>query len=458
MERKILFEKSVICPGCAKQSDLLYPNPRLYIVASRESDQHVTGYSWLHGIETDIQPHYYAVWQCPFCFFSDLRENIEDFKKTIKNGALIKSFHSIRETKAYNVLKAFRRLSIKGYTAEGVIGKHLSAIYIASLPKEQSDRNNQNLGRLYLRLGWLFRELHPKKEPVKEDELDNNNEDINKIYDSVEQLEHYYLNIAEELNSTKEAAANRAKKMDVEIGSKNDPYYFIIENISDKLKVLRTAIELARHRVTDDREGRLQFVSQDDQEISTVIFKKISQLLPLWPEMPVNEKKAMEMAVESLDYSFRQEDSDRSNEQGMSIMNLILRILIRVGNLDKALEYVNKIYKMGFREKQALQARLNNGKQNKSISSYDEKMMLKKIGSISMTISRAGESRKQIFELIYQNKSSEIEKIITTNSKKSYDQLIQLLIDSGISEDMIPFLEEKNMIKDTSKKGWFGKK
>ncbi len=460
MEKKILFEKSVSCPFCNKTSVLHYPNPRLYVVANRESDQHVTAYTWLHEIKTDIIPHYYAVWQCPSCLFSDFKENIEDFKKSAKNQKLLSSFKLIRDNNNYNILKGFRRLSSKGYNSVGVIALHLSAIFIASLPENKKEIDNQKLGRLFLRLGWLFRELKPerKETEIKDNGESHDTENISRIFNSIEQLEHYYLSFSEELNRTRDASTDRAKKMNIESGSAQDPYHSIIENIADKLKVLRTSIELARQTVAVDKEGRLEFSAGNEKTQSGDISQKLLQLLPLWPEMVINEEKAMGMAVDAFDFSFREEESDRSNEQGMGVINLILRILIRVGDLEKALDYINQIYKMGFRDKQALQQRLNIGKQNKSLSSYDERMIIKKIGSVSMSISRAGESRKNIFQLIYDKKKLDIEKIIKENPKVTADQLTQLLIKSGIKDDMIPFLEEKGVIKIAEKKGWFGKK
>ncbi len=460
MGNKILFEKSVVCPCCTKTLLLKYPNPRLYVVAKRESDQHVTEYTWLHGIKTDVIPHYYSVWQCPFCLFADFKENVEDFKRSAKNKQLIDSLNGVRQSEKFNILKGLRRLSMKGHTPLGVLAMHLSAIYMALLPNEKEARNYQKIGRLFLRLAWLYRELMPKKqvETEKESLPESRDRNVLAIAHSIEQCEHHYQSILEELSRMRKAAAERARAKQIDPGGKQDPYRGLIENISDKLKQFRTCVEMARHTTISDLEGKLDFSGGDEIDMVGEIVKKLNALIPLWPEMPLNERKAMDMAVQAFDYSFKYEDADRSNEQGLSLMNLILRIYLRMGDLDRGLNYINQIYKMGFRDKQALQNRITQGKQNQSLSAYDEKMIRKKIGNITMTLGRAGESRRQIFDQIYLLRKEKFETLVASHPNASTQQIESLLIRSGVNEEMIPYLKERGIIKEEKKKGLFGRK
>ena len=139
MLRNIFIEKNVICPACKAGISMKYPNPKLYAAAGRDEDQRVTSYSWAGGIETDVLPHYYAVFQCPNCLLADMKESFETHGHGVKEKALHDAIQNSPFEKRM-LLRKLRRFVPQGdINWQGAVALHLAAIYARLLPGEKNN-------------------------------------------------------------------------------------------------------------------------------------------------------------------------------------------------------------------------------------------------------------------------------------------------------------------------------
>jgi hypothetical protein len=226
---------------------------------------------------------------------------------------------------------------------------------------------------------------------------------------------------------------------------------------------LQTLVEMLQQTVTSDITGSLQSVGSSADSAAAEWRKHIADITPKWPDMPRTEETCIKRAVEAFDYSYKYEDTGQGIEQSLAVVNLIVKLLLKLGDLEGALNYASQIFKSGFRDKQELQRQLSQAKQakmDKSLKNFDERGMLRKIATVNKTLAQAGEIRKKILGMIYEKNKEKILPILKESVEKSPQEQKQALLATGINEELIPFLREKGLIKteETQKKGWFGKK
>lgn len=460
MARSAFLETNIVCPVCKAPVTLRYPNPKLYAVAQRDADRRVTAYTWSQGVDTDAIPHYYAVLQCPQCCFADFREDLENAGSSVKSRLVYQARNAL-DMKRVLMLKKLRRVVGEGtITLDGAIALHLAAIYQALLPAGDANIDYNKLGRLYLRLSWLYREQNGESEPLpdlKEEVAES--EVIKSLMEAVESLQQDMSELTEDISGVRRLVRQRAVELGMPEEGEQNPYWYMVSAMDAKKNELQTLVEMFQQSVTTDKRGQLVAAPQETVESNSQSQELFNSIATQWPDMPRNEVSCIQRAVAAFDYSYNHEDGELSAEQSLSVVNLIVKLLLKIGDLDGALNYVMQIFKTGFRDKQELQRRLSQGKQDKKISPLDEKNIQRKIGMINNTLSQAGETRHQIVELIYEKRKDKIHAILKANADKSSEQINQALLNAGFSEVVIHFLTEKGLIKkEESKKGWFGKK
>jgi hypothetical protein len=142
----------------------------------------------------------------------------------------------------------------------------------------------------------------------------------------------------------------------------------------------------------------------------------------------------------------------------MAVVNLIIKLLLKINDLDRALNYIMQIFKTGFRDKQDLQMRLNQGKRDKSLSEADQRYMTRQIGSVNATLSMAAETRRKIVGLLFERDKEKILSILKEKAEASPEEQTHAITAAGFSEELIPWLRDNGMIKsEEKKKKWFGK-
>lgn len=458
MVRNVFIEKTAVCPVCKNSFQLKYPNPKLYAASGRDEDRRVTGYTWAQGIQTDVVPHYYAVMQCPECLFADLKEYMENPRNHSKDRIVYEARNNL-DFKKIMILKKLHRMipDQEHLNLDGAIATHLTAIYCTLLPSSEEDIDHNKLGRLYLRLSWLFREQKGDIQESPGDESESDSEVLKQLYTKVEELLSGLGGFSDDVSSVRDLVRKRASELSLPPEGDNNPYWPMVAAIGDKITETQTLIEMLLQSVISDQKGKLPVtgVSSDDGEMQKLLGAIASQ----WPEMPRTEETCVRKAVAAFDYSYKKEDSDHSQEQGLAVVNLIIKLLLKIGDLYGALDYASQIFKSGFRDKQDLSRRLSQGKQNKTLNAFDEKNIQRKIGTINGFLAQAGETRRKILAMVYEKEKEKLLPILKANVEKTADEQALAITSAGFTEDLIPYLKEQGLIKkEDEKKGWFGRK
>lgn len=151
------LKRSVACPICRKTSDHRMFRVRLFVPKEIEKDQHVVQYRWQAENTQVVHPPYHALYYCPFCYFTDLLEDFREPHRCKNNYFIAKSFGSFKPPADQLIEFLGRHVDYNHVNFHSALTMHYLAIFIQTcIPADVQDMFK--LGRLVLRLAWLYRE------------------------------------------------------------------------------------------------------------------------------------------------------------------------------------------------------------------------------------------------------------------------------------------------------------
>ncbi len=459
MARNIFIGKDVICPACKARVRLRYPSPKMYAAAGRDDDQRVTSYSWAGGIQTGVIPHHYAVFQCSNCLLADLKEKFENPEHSAKERIMYETLQKAPFEKRMILRKLRRFVPEEDLDGQGALALHLAAIYAAFLPAKEENIDHLRLGRLYLRLSWLYKEQKgPEEETAAETTAAETDSTPGKLLMVVDQFQQVMRQVfTENLENLQTLTDMRAGEMKLPPGQ--NPYTKIMASVREKTGQMEQAVLQLHQAAARDKEGKLTQAPTAGTTEGMSIEEFLPSLLPQWPDLPRSENDSLKRAVEALDYSAQFEGADQDLQQSLGLTNLIIKLLLKTGDLDRSLNYVLGIFKSGYRDKQGLTMKMNQAKRDKTLTPFEEKSYLKQIGSVSRSLNMAVENRRKIVGLIFERDKEKITAILNQKAEASAEEQAGAITAAGFTVELIPWLRESGLMKvEETKKKWFGKK
>ncbi|HOF41604.1 MAG TPA: DUF2225 domain-containing protein, partial [Candidatus Hydrogenedentes bacterium] len=148
--------KALACPACSEKTEHRFFRRRVYVVEESEPDQHALRYRWASDQVQRVNPLYYALFFCPHCFYADVSE---DFAKPPETESLTATLHAFKKAGRDDVRLQLvgRHIDYEDIDFESALRLHFLAVLIHSLV-DKSQQDAYKLGRLYLRIAWLYRE------------------------------------------------------------------------------------------------------------------------------------------------------------------------------------------------------------------------------------------------------------------------------------------------------------
>jgi len=457
MAKNIFTQKEIHCPVCKAGFQLKYPNPKLYAAAEREDDQRVISYTWLEGYQTDQPPHYYSVLQCPHCYYADFFEKLERPGHDAKGREIYKQMAQLPTARQYLLQQLHRMVPAESVDGIGAVGLHLAAIFQTLLPAEQPLIDHMKLGRLYLRLAWLYKEL--KNDAADAPVQDQSMSTSRKLYKAVEKVDEKIQDILEYLESASELAEQRAEELNLSNG--DNPFMKVIRSVENQIERSHQELSELEHIVQQDMRGILTVKTgangpEAKAELtgeSLDLDQHIENLVPLWPQIPRDEISARNLAINALEYSLKNEETGQDVTQAAAVGNLLLELLYGTGQWDKALEYSLSLYTNSFRDKQALQMNLN--QLQKDGAGNEVKELNRMLTVVSNTLAKSAEARKVLLEKIFDRDKEKIRTLLKNKAGSTPQELETELEAKGFHKELIRWLKDREaIIMDLKKKKW----
>jgi len=326
----------VKCPVCGTPNEFKGIKPKAYVETGRDTDFCPLARDWQDSKHRIKNPLLFLMATCKRCFFThelnkDLiewknhpefrspafvtlkRKHLEEFKQ--KNGIIKRMSKSLRPCK-----DPFSTAVIK----------FLLGIYDESLKPAPS---YYNLGRYYLRVGWIFREERKKEESawIKE----------NLTHQSLgETLKSIQVQHADYLKKMKKLKEEVQFEFESETKSIKDRSDFLIDHIIKELNTLKGSLDQLQHIHQDYQNKPLANMGNDLFRFEDFLFALKMQ----WHEIPINEKEALELSLANYKKSLTQ---GLKENQKIRISYLIGELSRRIGDLNSAKEYLDLAINVG---------------------------------------------------------------------------------------------------------------
>lgn len=331
------FHTKVQCPVCETDNKFDTIRVGAYVESGRESDFRPKGINWRFNKLAGQDPLVYFVATCPTCFYS--RESNDAFKNwksdsTFKTYRLkrIKQMHNDELGRSSSIVKRLgKSIDLAKSPNESAIAKLLLAIYDEKLNERPA---HLDIGRLYIRIAWVFRSLAETTGAAPEVvDTDGGIGDLDRSFRSWSEGYHDWIGQRDELfQKIDEHGSGDLCRVELEeLRAHEESVRTLMNTLAGKLNAVSS----------ETASGGDAFGGFDN------VYSFLGDLRENWKEAPASEQQALEFSINSYQLALESGKEVSAGSQEMQVMYLIGELQRRIGNFDKAREYFNGSLKVG---------------------------------------------------------------------------------------------------------------
>jgi uncharacterized protein (DUF2225 family) len=350
-----VFLTKIECPVCKTLNE--YETIRLgaYTERDRDTDFCPTDIVWRNPRYQAYNPLLYFTATCSNCFYTrEFGNNYKEWKKDsyFKTYRLktVKDRHLQALAEAGSIFKMIgKELDPKRHPVETAILKLILAIIDESFNDKMSDLD---LGRFYLRIGWLFRDMergeNPNLQAVKGCLIEIDNK-FNELKSEIEKT-HYSAKVLNNVISSQFDDEGLSAELKSILYPVRDKYLSEISSLDELFSLVDGKLESLELVAAEHK--KLALGSSGDDIMAGFhehrsFYDFLSKLAAKYDSIPLNEKSALEFAVK---YYVRMYEDGRSVGEGnqqIQALYMIAELSRRTGEFDQAKEYFNKTIRSG---------------------------------------------------------------------------------------------------------------
>lgn len=436
LPHNFFVRKKIECPICQNLFTGTTVNPRLYAADSRDSDRHVTKYNWAQEIKTDILPHHYEVWHCPTCFYTALHNEFEQSVPSARCKAAWSSYRRLEPAVQLRIRSLAKLIDTSlPLDAVTVAVLHALALWIHRIvPDEQKDW--MDLGRLSLRLAWLYRET-----PIITAQEDGASPELSDTQTKMKQLAAEIDQSLNQLQSQLNALPPLAEARHREVGQ--EFYNTLMDSLSQRLNALKISYrtfnqvllrDLSHQAVGKEKTGPLR-------PPLSGLCQTIGQF---WEQMPRTEAEAVIASVEAFDAGLRLGDSDLSVDAQLNLIITNIRLLEKISDFRRGLTYITDVSKMAFSEKQDLSRKIRESeKAGQAVET--RRPLVRQLNSVTAVLQNFSDLRDRLVASLIDQQGEPMEKRL--KEAPSRNRQLEILEEFRIPDLAYRFLEEKGWLK-----------
>lgn len=346
------FLTKVECPICRTINEFETVRMGAYVEEGRDTDFCPTGIKWRYPKYQNYNPLIFFIACCSNCYYSrELSASFKDWKndhtyrlKTIKE----KHLDQLAGADSF-VKKIGEAIDISRYPHESAILKLHLAIFDEQLTEHYS---KLDIGRFYLRIGWVFRGLEQGGNP-QQSILQGLMHDLDTKY---QMLKNAMQEIQDQLNRFSEHLSSHfdAEDITAELKSQIYPYR---DRFDEVITSVREALGQVRGGFgkVDDLLGEYKSVALGGHGSDAgLAFRRypsftdfLLNLKSEWDWTVTNEHEALKKAVEYYKAAFSDGRDIAPGNQQIQASYLIAELSRRIGDYDEARQYFNSTIRHG---------------------------------------------------------------------------------------------------------------
>ncbi len=452
---KPYFEKEARCPVCGKSTVHHYLRDYAFTVERKDEDLYVSQYQWARPEYENYNIYFFYLWHCPHCRYTDERKMfITNKTEAFKNGfSEIKKgiINGIESDKLVATILPHIQYPAEDFISQYLL--HLLALYQQFLPVEYA-RNYEKIGKLYLRISWLFRMADSQN---KADETVE--KDIEAYFDLYQKLQANLMNALhnlEDLNQWLDDKMNDEKRNGHRYWNRHKREFK--QNYEWFIGIWDTALPLLQNYDNLGKKVQMEYHANHKNpfEIPFLNYNSfqdfIRHLKSLWEGVPVTEMEAKDFAITNFFEAIKAGSYDSKVSRYYSIMRLIVHLNQQLGRYDQALnksrilidrlEYFDKTLEERIKKASTL---------NEAPATVDK--LTKNRMKIREMIRDAREQRSYILRLKEEADDKRAREIFHSNRDLSPEELAEFMREHHISENIIR--KYTSELETEKKKGLF---
>jgi len=349
------FLTKIECPICKTINE--YETIRLgaYTERDRDTDFCPTDIVWRNSRYQAHNPLLYFTATCSNCFYTrEFNNSYKEWKKDayFKTYRLktVKQRHLQALAEPDSVIKKIgQELDSKRHPIETAVLKFILAIIDEFFNDKVSDLD---LGRFYLRIGWLFRDMEKSESPnlqaVKGCLVDIDNR-FSSLKGELEKIQYSAKGFKDTITSQFEEE-NLSPELKSILYPVKDKYLAELLSLEELLSLVDGKLESLELIAGEHRNLALGSSGEDlpaGFHGHHSFYDFLSQLAVQWEYTPLNEKNALENAVKYYVKMYEDGHSVGEGNQQIQALYMIAELSRRIGAYEQAKEYFNKTIRSG---------------------------------------------------------------------------------------------------------------
>jgi Uncharacterized protein conserved in bacteria (DUF2225) len=444
--RSPFVEKSIKCPSCGQESRQRFFRQRLFMPAERESDQHVIAYKWMAEDVKRVHPPFYYIFHCPHCHFSDIADDYVNNRETLYAPRALKA---IKKGEANQDLVGL----LAQYTDDGDISfagalnlLFLTIHYYSLAPDDLQD--TYKLGRLLLRVAWLYREQSTGSPPEAKPDQGQVATPVPAaencspaILEAIASLEECLAEAGERLEGVQGAIRTRIREIARSRDHKGvNPYPASSVALRKVFEEQAAQVAKLKEICNHDAAGPLLRPMKGPVRKGGVFLSHeavMERLRVLWPEAPTDESQALKLAVEHLQRALAEDRRLDDFQNHSAVSRLVIDLMLRRGDANGAYQTVNGMYREAADARQRLQERLR----DKELSDSDRRRIEGNAKRANETVERAADMRTELLDKLLARDLPRIKQLVRANAR-AVDDIEKFLAANGILPEVMAHLKK----------------
>ena len=347
--------QKIECPVCKSINEFEVIKVGSYSEVGRDSDFCPTKIEWRFPRYQGYNPLVFFTGTCSNCFYS--REVSQKYREW-KNDVNFKTYrrkplrerHLERFSLPDSVIKLIgKSIDISAHPNESAILKLLLAVY----DEELSDLPNElDVGRYYLRIGWVYRSMNSSEDPGKLFVTGLMNEVTNKhaaLHTSLETFTKDIASFGKHLGTHFEAP-NLSADLKSRMLAHQEPFESCVVSLSRLVQSGQENLDQLK-TVIDDYRTDICGGAADGSGVLFAGFPSFGDFMleakRKWDGIAINEHEALKFAAKHYQKAFTSGKNISVGNQQLQVSYLIAELSRRVGDHDIAKQYFNSTIKAG---------------------------------------------------------------------------------------------------------------
>jgi len=339
------------CPICKTLNEFETVRVGAYVEKGRDTDFCPTEIEWRYPRYQSSNPLAYFTATCSNCYYT--REFNNSYKEWQNDGNFrtyrlktVKEKHleHLAESDSY-VKRIGEAIDLANYPSESAILK----LHLAVFDELLCDRPNQvDLGRFYLRIGWVFRRTadgnNPDSNFIQKSlrEVDNRCGDMEHTVSQLRQEAQVYARHLAAHFETDQVSA-QAKSQMLPFRDKFDAQLAELQNTFDQTEAGLAALQ---EQMNEYKAASIGAAGAGFGRFATFA-DFLHDLRGSWDGIVVDETEALRAAIEPYKKAFADGRSIAAGNQQIQASYLIAELSRRVGDYEEAKQYFNTTIKYG---------------------------------------------------------------------------------------------------------------